>query len=535
MNLEAKVDTPKAQIGLMTTNVSKEGGDGKFAQMLEGMGLTKGKDDPALLALVSQEAESSENGTTNLKNILSLTKGDSDGEAIELKDLKAILSELSSEEQRDFKALNPQLTKTLDVAQVKELIANAKEYLKDKLQQIMGKDFKQEDMPKTLKGLLSKAKEMGIDIKKINVEHIPAKGAKVEEKINIFDTKEESNIKEIPKDLTKTTNVKQEVALQQNNSSEKVILKQENAVEKTPLAQILTDKKVETKKGDKVETVISKEENIKTDKKDVQTTKIDLKQENVKDIKVDVKAQKVEVKPQESSDLELETNEEQKLAEPLNEKVKAKATLVNLLNPDKKVASELLKEEVKVDVKADVKVDIAPKTSILNTLNKSSDIKLTPTETKTFLGGLSSSLKEAADNYKPPFTKITMKLNPEKLGSVEVTLIQRGDNVVIKLNANSNALNILSQNVGDLRAQLNASGLGNATLNMGTTQQSSDSSSSNSSNSNQLSQNQQGSQEQKQQNQQHPNQKHLLEVYENLDLAENENVENLEIVLPKYI
>ena len=133
-----------------------------------------------------------------------------------------------------------------------------------------------------------------------------------------------------------------------------------------------------------------------------------------------------------------------------------------------------------------------------------------------------------------------MKLNPEKLGSVEVTLIQRGSNVIVKLNSNASALNILSQNVAELKAQLALSGLSNVTLNMGTTQaqttQAQQSNDTKSENETQKDFNNQDSQKEKQEEkreQQKP--KQLLDIYKNLNLDENEYVENLEIVLPRYI
>jgi len=75
-------------------------------------------------------------------------------------------------------------------------------------------------------------------------------------------------------------------------------------------------------------------------------------------------------------------------------------------------------------------------------------------------------LKEAAENYKPPFTRITMKLNPEKLGEVEVTLIQRGNNVHVNIqSSNANSVAFLAHNATELKAQLASQGIANATMN----------------------------------------------------------------------
>ncbi len=75
-------------------------------------------------------------------------------------------------------------------------------------------------------------------------------------------------------------------------------------------------------------------------------------------------------------------------------------------------------------------------------------------------------LKEAAESYKPPFTRLTMKLNPERLGEVDVTLIQRGNNVHVTIQSNNTAsVAFLAHNATELKAQLAQQGVTNATMN----------------------------------------------------------------------
>lgn len=77
-----------------------------------------------------------------------------------------------------------------------------------------------------------------------------------------------------------------------------------------------------------------------------------------------------------------------------------------------------------------------------------------------------ADLKEAVQEYKPPFTRLTMKLNPEKLGEVEVTLVQRGNNVHINIHSSStNSVAFLAHNATELKAQLAHQGITNATMN----------------------------------------------------------------------
>ncbi|MDD5212356.1 MAG: flagellar hook-length control protein FliK [Sulfuricurvum sp.] len=75
-------------------------------------------------------------------------------------------------------------------------------------------------------------------------------------------------------------------------------------------------------------------------------------------------------------------------------------------------------------------------------------------------------LKEAAENYKPPFTRLTMKLNPQALGEVDVTLIQRGNNVHVTIQSNNAAsVAFLAHNATELKAQLAQQGVTNTTMN----------------------------------------------------------------------
>jgi flagellar hook-length control protein FliK len=77
-----------------------------------------------------------------------------------------------------------------------------------------------------------------------------------------------------------------------------------------------------------------------------------------------------------------------------------------------------------------------------------------------------TDLKEAVDSYKPPFTRLSMTLNPEKLGEVEVTLVQRGNNVHVSIQSNNvSSVAFLAHNATELKAQLAGQGITNATMN----------------------------------------------------------------------
>jgi len=95
-------------------------------------------------------------------------------------------------------------------------------------------------------------------------------------------------------------------------------------------------------------------------------------------------------------------------------------------------------------------------------------------EAKQLVQHVAQNVKESLENYKPPFTRIKMQLNPQKFGDMEVTLVQRGNNVHININANTNALSVMMQNSHELKAQLSAQGLNDAQMNFSSQQQQQD-------------------------------------------------------------
>ncbi len=65
-----------------------------------------------------------------------------------------------------------------------------------------------------------------------------------------------------------------------------------------------------------------------------------------------------------------------------------------------------------------------------------------------------TNLKEQIENYKPPFTRIQLSLDPKELGSVEVTLVSRGNNLHIQVNSNPAAIGIMAPHGNELKNQL---------------------------------------------------------------------------------
>ena len=130
---------------------------------------------------------------------------------------------------------------------------------------------------------------------------------------------------------------------------------------------------------------------------------------------------------------------------------------------------------------------------------------------KSMLGHFSTSLKEAVKDYRPPFQRLHMKLNPEKLGSVDVTIIQRGQQLHINVSANQAALNMMNSQAAELRTQLNSAGFGDASM--------------------EFNQQQEGNKEQQKQ-EQHQQQQNRFTNYINND--EESPISSLELVMANY-
>jgi hypothetical protein len=143
------------------------------------------------------------------------------------------------------------------------------------------------------------------------------------------------------------------------------------------------------------------------------------------------------------------------------------------------------------------------------------DLTVKMNEAKQMVKYLAQDIKQAIEDYKPPFTRIKVKLNPQKFGEVDLTVVQRGKNVHVNISSNSAAINMLSQNSGDLKTQLTQNGMNNASVNFNS---SSDS---------------QG-QQQQQNGHQKESAKKAYEAFTQ-DETNEEILSSLEIVVPQYI
>ncbi|RLA80485.1 MAG: flagellar hook-length control protein FliK, partial [Epsilonproteobacteria bacterium] len=157
------------------------------------------------------------------------------------------------------------------------------------------------------------------------------------------------------------------------------------------------------------------------------------------------------------------------------------------------------------------------KTDGLITAHKADSFEVKLNEAKQMIKYLSQDVKSAIEDYKSPFTRVKVQLNPQKLGEVDLTIVQRGKNLHVNISSNSAAINTLSMNANELRVQLSSSGINNATLNF-------NSGSENGSSTNEHQQNRQNEQ----------NRASEEYRYFNNEEQNEEILSSLEIVVPNY-
>ena len=442
-----------------------------FSELLRGV-VTK-KDDASVLAL----DEDAPTDTKLSKNdiLLALLKG----ETVELKEIPL--------------ELNPKITAALTPSELKTLVQDAKQFLKDKI--LQSDDFKRseiKDLPKTLKGLAQVANKYGIDISKITIEKVQS-----DLKVGKNQTKDE---------LTTLTKNSEELDVPDHKI-------QKTKKEINTSSDIVDDGRF----ADELKTQTKKVVDIK-ELKSTPLFKAQAKTEHSTEQIVQTKLQTVEQKtPKEKADatLKLLLRGEKASKSDTGLTTDFSVATARVIAPSattevSKTLESLLRGDTKDDNASQAKLDG------LN-VNKSDSFEVKLNEAKQMTKYLSQDVKTAIEDYKSPFTRVKVQLNPQRLGEIDLTIVQRGKNLHINLSSNNAAINALALNANDLKVQLSNNGINNASLNF-----------------NNNSQNGEQAASQQQQNQR--NEKEAEEEY-NYFKATEENEEilsSLEIVVPHY-
>ncbi|WP_169777167.1 flagellar hook-length control protein FliK [Campylobacter mucosalis] len=127
-----------------------------------------------------------------------------------------------------------------------------------------------------------------------------------------------------------------------------------------------------------------------------------------------------------------------------------KVTLENLLYPERtKESSEAMQAtNESVSVESDLN-------SMVRDIAKNAQSQIqNRIVVKETLTNFSQNLAEQVANYKAPFTRVHIALNPLNLGEVEVTMINRGNNLHLNFNSNTNTMNLFLQNQAEFKNSL---------------------------------------------------------------------------------
>lgn len=432
-----------------------------------------------------------------------------------LLDLLSIQNQDTSS-QKDLKQYSPK--------ELKQLVKNAKFLLKEKIQQSDGyKKSSIKELPKTLKGLSELAQKFDIKLSKITLEHVQIKSSKQNKVVQTSGRKDkpstvffrtsnevhQNGIKLVKQDLSQNKgslvqskkSVSLESLLKVDTKRDKVVIEQKKdkkeidkiSVIQKPLKQedeVVVPKKIVSEKN-----IIENKKNIvkivkqhKISTKE-QKSEIQYKQDNKSQLEIssidfsskdNLRTSKVKEVQYESlgssqSSQEIKETKVSKLAMLLHgtksSEIQENETLKQQIVSPSKLEPITLKEKINglesllsnTESKESLNREQVEKVDTVSFV-KSEPLEVKIHEAKQMMKYLSQDVKTAIEDYKSPFTKIKVQLNPQKLGDVDLTVVKRGENLHINISSNTTAIHTLATNLNDLKLQLNNNGINNATF-----------------------------------------------------------------------
>ena len=406
-----KTDSPKGLLSNLL-NIKTDAKDDKFSLLLKSFSFGK-TDKNNVLNGLKLGLSDDKNTPKDLIKLDALLLAD---EKIDTKKVLASsplakLFALGKEDASEEELIHSDILKALPTKEFKQglqqLIGEAKSYLKDQINQKI--DIK--ELPKTLGGLIKLAEKSGIDVRAIDFASLPKTAIK-------------DQVSQVL-DLIKPTSLAQNGIPHSTSQLVKptVDTKKEVPTPQKPLDALLNKESV---------AVLNKEGLAILEK----------------DLKIDQLPRTVHDAPQKAALFN--------------------ASLNALLHGESsEISAEGETETATVKVEGDKGNDKAQGIQ----QGKSEQFSSKIAEAKQLVQHVAQNMREAVENYKPPFTRIKMQLNPQKFGEMDVTLIQRGNNVHININASTSALTLMMQNSHELKSQLASQGLGDASMNFSSHQQ----------------------------------------------------------------
>jgi len=387
--------------------------------------------------------------------------------------------------------LNSKVTAEMSLEELKQMVYDAKNYLRDQIKQSEAYLRSEASvLPKTLKGLAQFAQKLDIDVSKITLESL--QDEKPKQIVNINKSKPKVATQKLQTDAQQQQNAK--LSLEQQRNENKQLDSLPKKVQNEPLLQVQSSK-------NEVSTAEFVAVKLQNQKPTAQTTKKEKADETLK-LLLQGESQAKTQKSGLTQDFSTATAR----------------VIAPKLSSERDAGLESLLMDKEGDTR-EFALEDSSKSENTQKVLKAESFEVKLNEAKQMTKYLSQDVKTAIDNYKAPFTRLKVQLNPERFGEIELTVVQRGKNLHVNLSSNNAAINALAMNANDLKLQLQNSGINNASLNF-----------SNNSNSPQQGAFSNSGEAQ----QQHNQQKNDAYSYYESDEQNEEIISSLEIVVPYY-
>lgn len=382
---------------------------------------TKGKSKAGALVGLLKAGQIQENGDGKefVKKLLEMTKKgeielDKNG-SVKLKNIQTKEGEIDSQSLLSIKNLLSQI-KLNDKLAIEKSVNELRNAAAKKEGKQSGGEARE------LKKLLELAKGGGVEVKKISVEEIKEDNAK-----EAHDKKAIQKQKNVDKIVDKATQKKLD-------ETQKTEIQKESAELKAKQAP--------------------KEQTTQDAKKEISNL-ASLLQEGLKNREIPKDA--AVGKPKEAKkENEQKLQKEGGVAAAFKESVLATAEAKAKSDiPD--LAELLAKKEVKNEEKG-LQKESSVNAFIEAPKHTENELKGKMAVASEVLKNFSQDLKETIDNYKPPLMKVSMEMNPQNLGNVDVTLITRGQNLIVNVTSTQDTMQMFMQNIQEFRNNLMAQG-----------------------------------------------------------------------------
>lgn len=103
--------------------------------------------------------------------------------------------------------------------------------------------------------------------------------------------------------------------------------------------------------------------------------------------------------------------------------------------------------------------------SFAKDVSKADNLQVKSSNLRHTLNSFAQDFKEKLEEYKPPIMKVKMSLNPKSLGQMDVTIVNRGNNLQVNITSNTSAMNLFLQNQAEFKNSLVNMGFTNLQMN----------------------------------------------------------------------